>query len=210
MILEIFPSGPLSTNAILLGCEQTKKAACIDPSMGSFDFFQKELKKNDLEPIAILLTHSHWDHIADVAKLKEKYSIPVYVHELDVANLEKPGADGIPLMVPIESAVADHTFKDGDHISIGSLDIQVIHTPGHSKGSVCFYLKKEKILLSGDTIFKRSIGNVSFPFSEPTKMWESCKILSELPPDTRVIPGHGPETRIGLESWLKDAQHYFS
>ena len=210
MYLEVFPAGPLSTNAILLACESTKKAICIDPSKGSQDFFCQRLQEKFFEPVAIVLTHSHWDHIADVADLKKKLQIPVYVHELDAQNLLEPGSDHLPMMFSIEGVRADTYLQDQQILQVGDLSIKILHTPGHSPGCVCLYLEREKTLISGDTIFRGSIGNVSFPMSEPTKMWQSCKILSQLPSDTRVIPGHGPETTIGRETWLKDAKKYFS
>jgi glyoxylase-like metal-dependent hydrolase (beta-lactamase superfamily II) len=92
---------------------------------------------------------------------------------------------------------------------LGDIVIDVIHLPGHSPGGVGFYLKKQDTLISGDTLFKGSIGRLDLPTSEPEKMWNSLDKLAKLPPKTRVIPGHGDETTIGEESWLANAKHYF-
>ena len=210
MYLQVFPTGPLLTNAILLACEKTKQAAFIDPAVDSASFFEQEIKSHQLQPKMILLTHSHWDHIADVALLKKKFNLPVFVEQNDVDNLRDPGADRLPLAFPIEGVEPDHILQDQQVIELGDLKLKVLHTPGHSEGGVCFYIEKEKTLISGDTLFKESIGKVSFPKSNPKKMWNSCKILAKLPADTRVVPGHGPETTIGDEPWLLEAEKYFS
>ena len=151
----------------------------------------------------ILLTHSHWDHMAEASILKEKLDIPLYVHSEDAQNLEVPGSDGLPLFYPIKAVKADHFLFDGEILFLGTLKIKVIHTPGHSPGGVCFYLENEAILISGDTLFQGTCGKVSFPTSNPSKMKHSLKKLSHLPPDTKVYPGHGPDTTIGAEEpWM--------
>ena len=201
MILLKFPFGPLKTNAILFGCATTKRAAIIDPAPGSAETLLKEIERHKLTLDKILLTHSHWDHIADVLPLKKKTGAPVYIHPLDLKNLEHPGTDGIPLFFPILGTSPDHFLQDGDLLKVGELEIKVIHTPGHSPGGVCFYLAAQKILFSGDTLFCGSIGNLQLPTASSSKMWESLRKLASLPPDTRVVPGHGGDTTIGQESW---------
>jgi len=210
MILEIFPTGPYLTNAILLACEITLKAVVIDPGVGCEKEILNFAKEKNLQIEKILITHSHWDHTADVYELKKKTNAKVYIHKEDAPNLEKPGSDKLPLFAKIKGVKPDHFVKDKEIIKVGKLNLEVIYTPGHSPGGVCYYLKKEKVLISGDTLFQGSIGNISFPFSDPEKMWESLKKLSKLPPDTKVIPGHGDSTTIGKEKWLDEAEEYFS
>lgn len=209
MILEVFVSGPLDTNTILLGCEQTKKAAIIDAPPGSTPHLLKRIKALDLHVDKILLTHSHLDHIADAATLKKTLSAEIFIHEEDKENLEHPGEDGIPLFFPVEAARPDHFLRDGETLFVGTLAPITLHTPGHTPGSVCFYLSTQKLLISGDTLFRGSIGNLNLPTSQPEKMWQSLKKLSKLPYDTKVIPGHGSATTIGAESWLGDAKKKF-
>lgn len=209
MILEIFSSGPVRTNAILLGCSHTQKAVWIDAPFESHKHLISAQKRHQLQIEKILLTHSHWDHIAEAALLKKELGVPLYIHSEDAGNLEKPGSDHLPCPVAITAVKPDFYLKDGERLQVGDLEIEVIHTPGHTPGCVCFYLKKEKLLISGDTLFKGTIGNISFPTSRPKLMWSSLKKLSLLPPETRVIPGHGPETTIGAESWLADAEEKF-
>lgn len=209
MIIQAFPSGILSTNAYVVGCPLTKKAAIIDPAHQSTDSIISFLEKNQLDCTAILLTHSHWDHIADAAHLKKKLQVPVYIHPLDALNLEKPGSDKLRSLVLIEGIQADQFFKEGDLISVGECVFSVIHTPGHSPGSLCLYNEKNHILFSGDTLFKGTIGAISFPTSQPNQMWPSLAKLAKLPPQTKVYPGHGPSTTIGEESWLSNAKEIF-
>lgn len=208
MFLKSFPSGPFATNAILIA--KSKKGFVIDPAPSSAPVLLQTIAEEKLQIEAILLTHSHWDHIGDCKLLKEKLSIPVYVHKLDADNLQKPGSDGLPLAFPIEGTAPDHFFKEGDLLRAGDLELCVIETAGHTPGGVCFYIEKENILISGDTLFQGSIGNLSFPTASPESMWKSLKKLEKLPAQTEVYPGHGPATTIGSESWLPRAKELFS
>ncbi len=209
MLLEIYCSGPALTNGILLVCMQTHKAAIIDAPPDSGEQIVGRIAELGLTAEYLLLTHSHWDHTADAAFLKKKLELPLYVHKLDAPNVENPGIDGLPLMIEVPKAEVDHFLEDGQKIQLGELTLEVIHTPGHTPGGVCFYLKEQNTLISGDTLFQGSIGNLSFPTSQPEKMWESLEKLAKLPKSTRVIPGHGDETTIGAEAWLPNAKEYF-
>lgn len=209
MIIETLPSGPFATNAYVVGCPATGNAAIVDPGVDSAENVISALSGHQLTPTKIILTHSHWDHIGDVAVLKEKYNIPVLIHRLDAPNLAEPGSDGLPMWYAIRGVVADEYIEEGDKIPVGDLLFEVIHTPGHTPGGVCLYCEKENVLLSGDTLFKQSIGNISFPTSNPDDMWLSLKKLEKISAQTRVYPGHGPSTTIGQESWLPRAREYF-
>jgi len=206
MILEIFPSGPLETNAYLLACDVTKHAAVIDAPFESAETLLHRIKKLSLSVDMILLTHSHWDHIADVSLLKESLKVPVYVHKDDADNLENPGADRLPLFFPLKGMKPDGYLSEGQELIVGKLKMTVIHTPGHSPGSVCFYLSSEETLISGDTLFRGTIGNLSLPTAQPASMWVSLKKLAVLPEATKVYPGHGGSTTIGAEKWIAHAQ----
>jgi glyoxylase-like metal-dependent hydrolase (beta-lactamase superfamily II) len=204
MILEVFSSGPIDNNAILLACEKTKKAVLIDAPQDSTSRYIALVEKHHLNVQGLLLTHTHQDHIVDIAPLKEKFQMAVYVHPLDAANLQFPGADRLPIFMEREAIEPDEHLEDGELFQLGEITIKVVHTPGHSPGGVCFYIEKEDLLISGDTLFQGSMGRIDFPTSNPKDMVESLKKLAALPSDTRVIPGHGPETTIGAEmSWLK-------
>jgi hydroxyacylglutathione hydrolase len=208
MKIQAFPSGPFETNAYIIACEETNQAVIVDPAPDSAAIIKTYLSKNQFTPQKILLTHSHWDHIADVATLKDYYKIPVFVHPLDTPNLESPGADSLPCWITIEGVKPDGFLNENDVIAIGNNSFSVLHTPGHSPGSLCLYCKKANILISGDTLFRGSMGNISFPTSQPDLMWISLDKLAKLPPNTIVYPGHGPSTTIGKETWLSRQKNY--
>ncbi len=209
MIIQSFPSGPFETNAYIIAYPETRDAAIIDPAPDSADAIFHYLENKQLNPKLTLLTHSHWDHIADASKIKDKFHTPVYIHSLDTLNLQKPGSDGLPLWVSIEGVLPDKFLNEGDIISVGKLNLEVIHTPGHTPGGVCFLCKEHNTLISGDTLFQGSIGNLSFPTASPKDMWNSLEKLAKLSPETLVYPGHGPSTTIGNEGWLSRAQEIF-
>lgn len=209
MLTHTIPSGPFATNAYIVGCEQTKQAIIIDPSPDSAKPIANILSEKQLTPIAIWLTHSHWDHIADTAPLKKAYRIPVMVHPEDAPNLQNPGADSLPCWLSFEGVESYTPIDEGSLLTVGNHTFTVIHTPGHTPGGVCFYCPEEHILFSGDTLFKGTIGNLSFATGRPHLMWPSLKKLSLLPADTKVYPGHGPRTTIGTESWLSRAEETF-
>lgn len=172
--------------------------------MGSASALLQMAKRENLQVEAILLTHSHWDHFVDAHVVKERTHAPLYVHPLDQKNVEEPGSDRLPLFFPIQGVKPDFLLQDGQVVEVGNLELRVLHTPGHSPGSVCFYLHKEKTLISGDTLFCGCYGNVQLPTANPESMWQSLKKLAALPPDTRVVPGHGEDTTIQAESsWIR-------
>jgi hydroxyacylglutathione hydrolase len=202
MLVFKFACGPFHTNAILLVCDKKKKCVVIDPSAGSAPLLLGKIAELGLSLEKILLTHSHWDHFADAFELKEKTKVSLYVHSLDAANLTAPGSDRVPSPISIHPVEPDGFLTEGDVIFVGDLKIEVIHTPGHSPGCVCFYLPENHILFSGDTLFKGAMGALYLPTAQPSKMSLSLAKLAKLPSSTRVVPGHGADTSIGEEKWL--------
>lgn len=209
-MIQVFPSGPLATNAYVIVCPKTKEAMVIDPAPDSSQLIVDYILKNNLTLKKIVLTHSHWDHFADLFPLLQKMKAPVYVHEEDKQNIIHPGSDGLPMFFLIHGVQPDFILKEGDKINLGEFEFVIIHTPGHSPGSVCLYDQKHEILISGDTLFKGSIGTLSLPTSEPDRMWPSLEKLAALPLETKVYPGHGEKTCIKDERWLKNAKEIFS
>ena len=209
MFLKVRSFGPIETNSILFACSKTKKAAIVDAPPGCVADWVALIREQGFKPELLLLTHSHLDHIADANQLKKELNLFIWVHPADAPNLEKPGSDRLPLFFPAPGVHPDGLLTEGQKIAVGTLSLEVIHTPGHTPGGVSFYVPQEKILFSGDTLFKGTIGNISFPTSNPSQMWQSLKKLATLPPETRVIPGHGEETTIGAESWIDHAEEMF-
>jgi len=203
MIIESVASGPFETNSYLVGCEKEHVGIFIDAAPASADKLLSFMKKHTLDIIGIYLTHSHYDHFADAHFLKNELKCPLFVHIEDRENLHKPGFDGIPKIIEVKAVSEDGLLEEGQIVSVGSLQFRVIHTPGHSPGGVCFYFEKEKILFSGDVLFKGTHGNVSFPSSNEEKMDQSLIKLMDLPDDVVVYPGHFGKTTIGEErSWI--------
>ncbi len=199
--MKIFPfsTGPIATNTYLVVCEKAKKACVIDASQGSFSLVEKKVQEGGWVVENLFLTHSHWDHIFDVSSFKEKFSCKVYVHKEDAFNLEKPGSDLLPFPGCISPQKADFFYEEKRPLSCGEISFQVLFTPGHSMGSVCFYVPSEKILFTGDTLFQGGMGNVSFPFSSLEKMKNSLGKIFTLPLSTTIYPGHGQKSTLENE-----------
>jgi len=199
MIIETFVAPPLKTNAYVIGCEETKKGVVIDPGFRSKWHILELAKKHQLQIEAIYLTHSHFDHIANVFELKGLEGWSVFIHPLDAENLRKPGSDSIPNLGMIQGVEPDGFFAEGEKRFVGKMEMQVIHTPGHTPGGVCFYFPHEKILFSGDTLFRGTYGRVDLLHSNGEDMKRSLQKLALLPSETVVYPGHGATTTIGEE-----------
>jgi len=210
MILETYCCGPCDTNSYLVGDPSSKKAFVVDTSEGSALPIKKSLEKQGLVLDRIFLTHSHQDHIADAKKLCSLTKAPLFVHILDAPNLENPGADGLPIFMKTDPVTPNGFIKEGDVISIGSFEIHVMETPGHSPGGICLYLPKDGIIFSGDTLFRGTMGRIDFPTSNATGMWSSLKRLASLPGNVKVFPGHGDPTSVREESWMAKAEEKFS
>lgn len=151
------------------------------------------VRSRGLSPKGILLTHAHFDHVGAINTLQKEYSeLPVYVHPNDLVVLNHPLNSAPPEYPKIKAPVNIRDARELDFL-------EVIETPGHTPGGVCYYLKDEKLLLSGDTLFASSIGRTDFPGGSMSAMMASLKLLAALPDDTRVIPGHGALTSIGFE-----------
>lgn len=211
IIFQAFPSGPLDTNVYVVACSETHKAAVIDPASGSTKAILPYLEKHHLTVDKILITHSHWDHVGDAALMKKRLNAPLYIHGDDADVLRHPPhRRGMPWKNLIDPAEPDVLIKDGDTIAVGNVTLRVLHTPGHTRGSVCFLCSQENVIFTGDTLFQGSIGRTSFPESAADLMWPSLDRLAKLPPETHVYPGHGDDTTIAQESWLPRAREIFS
>lgn len=148
---------------------------------------------------AVLLTHAHVDHVLYLQMYTEK-GIPVYLHEADNAAMGDPELNlSSDLLETMTFPAADHLIREGDRLSLAGLDIEVLHTPGHTPGSVCFRIGDD--LFSGDTLFRSGYGRVDFPGGNVADMAASLKRLKKLPGQTRVYPGHGGPTTIAREQW---------
>jgi glyoxylase-like metal-dependent hydrolase (beta-lactamase superfamily II) len=200
MIHEVLPVGMLACNCSVIGDEKTREAIVIDPGDDIAEIVDI-LKRHQLTVKMIAITHAHIDHIGGAEKLRALTGAPVYMHEDDAVlaeNLEmQAGWLGMP--TPKNPGI-DVPAKEGDALKVGGLEAQVIHTPGHTPGSLSLYLPAEKTLIAGDTLFRGSVGRTDLPGGDARAIAESIRgKLYRLPDDTVVIPGHGGETTIGRE-----------
>jgi len=205
MAMEIhqFISPPLRNNVYLVWDDATAQAAVIDPAMAAEDIrFYASPRRIRIE--FIINTHAHFDHVWENAKLKKITGAKLCIGREDVPMLENV-QDLIPphIRQPLEKAVPDVLLKEGDSIVFGKESLSVLHTPGHTPGSICLYHEKSKTLFTGDTVFAGTYGRTDLPNSDPGAMQKSLARIMQLPPETHILPGHGPAAVLGKESWLK-------
>jgi glyoxylase-like metal-dependent hydrolase (beta-lactamase superfamily II) len=193
--------GPAATNVHILADERTREAIAIDTAIPSLAWIADELAAREWTLRLIVSTHGHWDHIGDNAAVAGATGAEIAVHPLDRESLLHP----TPLWAPFEipPSVPAVELAEGGEIQFGSIRLRVLHTPGHTPGSVCLQSVDDGLLLSGDTLFAGGWGRIDLPGGSAQAIVESLARLSELEPATAVLPGHGAATTIGRERpWL--------
>lgn len=189
MKISVLQVGPIGTNCYLLEDEDSHTAAVVDPG-DEADRILAQAKADGVEIQSILLTHAHYDHTTGVAGLlKALPNIPVYLHPADIARL------GTPVFPAL--GVEPTPYDDGDVVKVGGIDVQVLHTPGHTPGGVC--LQVEDALFTGDTLFQGSMGRTDFPGGDERAMFSSLRRLGKLEGDYQVCPGHMGTTTLSAE-----------
>ncbi len=200
MIHEILPVGPLQCNCSVIGDEATREAMVIDPG-DDIEEVLALIRKHNLQVKQIVITHAHIDHVGGAMKLRTATGAPILLNQNDYALLKMldAQAEWIGMAAPGKVEI-EQTVGDSDTVKAGTLSANVIHTPGHTEGSVCLYFSAEKKLIAGDTLFAGSIGRTDLPGGSFDKIIRSLheKVLA-LPDETVVVPGHGPLTTIGDE-----------
>jgi hydroxyacylglutathione hydrolase len=200
MIRETFPVGPLHCNCTLLGNEATREAIVIDPGDDVSGILQR-LARHRFTLKQIIVTHAHIDHIGGAAQLKRVTGAPVLLNQRDlpVLAMMEMQAGWLGVATP-EIVTLDVSAEDGSKVGIADLKAEVLHTPGHTPGSICLHFPAENLLLAGDTLFAGSIGRTDLPGGDTQQILRSLHTrLLPLPENTLVVPGHGIETSIGSE-----------
>ena len=200
MIHEVLPVGPLQCNCSVIADEASREAMVIDPGDDIGDI-QAILERQHLTVKQIVITHAHIDHVGGAMKLRQATGAPILINQNDYALLKMLDVQAAWLGMTSPGQVEiDHSIGDADKVAAGPLVANVIHTPGHTEGSICLYFPTEQKLIAGDTLFAGSIGRTDLPGGNFDKIIRSLheKLLT-LPDETVVVPGHGPLTTIGTE-----------
>jgi glyoxylase-like metal-dependent hydrolase (beta-lactamase superfamily II) len=200
MIHEILPVGMLQCNCSIFGDETTREAMVVDPG-DEIESILEILARHGLKVKAIVITHAHIDHIGGAQKLKAATGAPVYMNlrDSELQRMMDVQASWLRTATP-EAVAIDVPAKDGDLLLVGATEVHVMHTPGHTQGSICLWMPGEGKLVAGDTLFRESIGRTDLPGGDGRQILKSIHDrLLPLPGDTQVIPGHGDNTTIDHE-----------
>jgi len=194
--------GPIATNVHLLADEGSREAIAIDTAIPSLAWIRDELTARDWTLKLIVSTHGHWDHIGDNAAVAAHTGADIAVHPLDAHRLTDPQPIWAPFEIPLSVPAVE--LAEGGEVRFGAIRLSVLHTPGHTEGSVCLSSADDGLLFSGDTLFAAGWGRVDLPGGSAEQMVESLGRLAALDDATTVLPGHGAATTIGRErAWLE-------
>lgn len=191
--------GPVCTNCYLLVNHKTGELLVVDPG-DQAQLIEKQIEKTGAKPVAILLTHGHFDHAGAAEELADKYQISIYAHEAERETLEDPGLNLCGMIGEHKVYHADIFVKDEEVLNLAGFSIRVFFTPGHTIGGCCYYIADEKILFSGDTLFQESVGRTDFPRGSASDLIRAIREkLMPLPDDVTVYTGHDESTLICYE-----------
>jgi glyoxylase-like metal-dependent hydrolase (beta-lactamase superfamily II) len=192
--------GLVGTNCYFAVNEQTNECIIIDPADDA-GFICDECERMRLTPVAVLLTHCHFDHILAAEGIRKTFNIAILIGEKDLASLMDPETNGSALLTRRKfTLTADRGLADNEVIALAGFQVKIMQTPGHTTGSVCYYMENEKTIFTGDTLFKDGIGRTDLPTGDINALAESIKNkLLILPPETAAYPGHGGSTSLGGE-----------
>lgn len=199
MRIKKIVTGIISTNCYLVVNEETKEAVIIDLAACPKKLLDY-IKEEGLQMKAVLLTHGHFDHIMGIDDFIKEYPVPVYVHEGDAETMTDVNLNQSRVYTGGYTFSKAQYLKDGQVLTLAGMEFQVLHTPGHTPGGACYYVEKESVLFSGDTLFQNSVGRTDFVNSSMSDLVRGIREkLFVLPDDVMVYPGHMGETTIGHE-----------
>ncbi len=215
MKVKVCVLGMVSTNCYIVYKESEEQeadqpipAVVIDPADNA-PYIVNQLKQSNLKPEAVLLTHGHFDHILAAEEVAGEFRVPILAGEKEKRLLGNPKLSGGPMAHLSRAVAVDRWLKDGEEAELLGMKWKVMFTPGHTEGSVCYYIPEENVLFSGDTLFCRSFGRTDFPTGNTMELVKSItKVLFLLPDETSVCPGHEAMTSIGAEKKWNPIKHY--
>lgn len=197
--VEQYVVGPVMTNCYFAINEDTNEMFVVDPGDEAGSLIDR-IKSKNLTPVAVLLTHGHFDHASGAKEVAKAFGIKVYAQEQEKETLENPTINLSGMTGEKEAYGADCYVSDEEILDLAGFEIKVLHTPGHTKGGCCYYMEKEQALFSGDTLFNQSVGRTDFPGGSATVLLRSIEEkLMPMPGQTKVYPGHNDTTTIGWE-----------
>lgn len=196
-ILQII-AGPIETNLFLVVEKSSDQLLIVDAPPDSLAHAEAEIDRLGATPTALLITHTHWDHVVDTAGFRDRYSVRVIAHETAKSSLENPSHEAVA------AVTVDQVVQEGERLSLGSVQFDVLHTPGHSGDQISIYAPEEAVMFGGDTLFPGGYGRVDLPGASKEETVDTMRKLLELPDDVTVYPGHGMPTTIGRERfWME-------
>jgi len=200
LVFDSLETGPIMTNCYILGDSDSKQAFVVDPG-GHVGAIRSALDRHGLECKTIINTHAHFDHVGGNAELKKATSAELLIHPAEAELLPVLSHQGQMFGITLEdSPPADRTIEEGDLVELDGIKLEVLHTPGHSPGSICLVVAGEGMILVGDLVFQGSIGRTDFPGGSMQTLVENVKTkIFKHPDDTKLYPGHGPATSVGVE-----------
>lgn len=206
MDVETFVVPPLDNNVYLV--YDAGEAVLIDSALGAAKILPR-IEQLGLALKLVANTHGHADHVADNARIAEATGAQVAIHEADAFRLERLPRESHPwLPEPRPARKADVVLKEGTAVQVGAATLRVVHTPGHTQGSICLYAADEGLLFSGDTLMAGTFGSANGPGGSPAFLWQSLRrLFSQIPGPTKVFPGHGRTTRIADETWIANLRY---
>src|SRR3990172_6020411 len=195
MYLDVFSDNSFETNCWLIGADGTDDAVVVDPGFAPARVHAM-LEAEGKRAVAVLATHGHFDHIGSAAEFCGD-DLPFHIHEADLQAVTDPQAWGAGFQTPPVPVKDVRTLVDGDVLTFSGFRVEVLHTPGHTPGSVCY--RTDALVFCGDLVFAGAIGRHDFPNSDPAAMRRSLRLFLDLPDEMPAYPGHGPQTTVGRE-----------
>jgi glyoxylase-like metal-dependent hydrolase (beta-lactamase superfamily II) len=200
LLVEAYAAGPLDTNAYLVADAETGAAILVDAPPGVTETLLEAVRAGGYRATRIVITHAHWDHVADAAALRAASGVPLAAHPLAKERLAHPGSTLIDLPFVIPPVAPDEWLDEGDTVAVGGRTLAVLHLPGHDPAHIVLYDADAKVLIGGDVFFPGGHGTTEIPLADQAAMDRSIARLAALPSEVTVYPGHGLPTTIGAET----------